>query len=264
VGFCTSSTRTSSRSCPSWWTSSSGRSGWRTRRTASTCRRSSSSARGSAATGTAILSSRTTSRVAPCSTNRIACLRRYRQRVVDLLRALSVTERAAPTRPRCSARRSPARWRRPATPSGSSSATRARVYRQFVTCMLHKLDAALTSAERRETGPEATAYRAADELIRDLRTLEAGLGAAGQRACRRAPRPSGAPGSGGIPLLDLPARRPRQLATRERRGRRAVARLELGRAACAGVARMAHLAAERAGPPARPRTGRLRRRKRRR
>ena len=67
-GACTSSTRTCSRSCPSWWTSSSAPCGRRIRRTVSTCRRSSSSARGSAVTGTAIPSSRTTSRAAPCST----------------------------------------------------------------------------------------------------------------------------------------------------------------------------------------------------
>jgi phosphoenolpyruvate carboxylase len=110
--------------------------------------------------------------------NRIASLRRYRQRVADLLRALSVTERAAPTAPEF--REALARA---LAASGDAERIQQRnpgeVYRQFVTCMLHKLDAALTSAERRETGPEATAYRAADELIRDLRTLEAGLGAAG-------------------------------------------------------------------------------------
>src|SRR5258708_24113688 len=41
--------------------------------------------------------------------------------------------------------------------------------------MLRKLDAKLTRAERREAAPDAVAYRAADELIGDLRTLEAGL-----------------------------------------------------------------------------------------
>ena len=121
--------------------------------------------------------------------NRIASLRRYRQRVADLLRALSVTERAAPTAPEF--REALARA---LAASGDAERIQQRnpgeVYRQFVTCMLHKLDAALTSAERCETGPEATAYRAADELIRDLRTLEAGLGAAGSaRAAELLVRP---------------------------------------------------------------------------
>src|SRR5439155_19791808 len=64
------------------------------------------------------------------------------------------------------------------------------VYRQFVTCMLRKLDAALASAERRETAPETAAYRTADELAGDLRTLEAGLVAArGGRAAELLVRP---------------------------------------------------------------------------
>src|SRR2546425_515940 len=56
--------------------------------------------------------------------------------------------------------------------------------------MLRKLDAALTSAERRDAAPDAVAYRAADELIGDLRTLEAGLVAArGERAAELLVRP---------------------------------------------------------------------------
>src|SRR2546427_11539638 len=56
--------------------------------------------------------------------------------------------------------------------------------------MLRKLDATLTSAERRETGPETAAYRTADELIADLRTLEDGLVAArGERAADLLLRP---------------------------------------------------------------------------
>ena len=110
--------------------------------------------------------------------NRIASLRRYRLRVADLLRALSVTERATPIAPQF--RQALARE---LAASGDAERiqqrNRGEVYRQFVTCILRKLDAALTSAERRETAPETPAYRTADELIGDLRTLEAGLVAAG-------------------------------------------------------------------------------------
>src|SRR3989454_1243002 len=56
--------------------------------------------------------------------------------------------------------------------------------------MLRKLDATLTSAERRETGPETAAYRTADELIADWPTLEDGLVAArGERAADLLVRP---------------------------------------------------------------------------
>jgi len=121
--------------------------------------------------------------------NRIASLRRYRQRLADLLRALSVTERAASIAPEFRE----ALARELAT-SGDAERiqqrNRGEVYRQFVTCMLRKLDAALTSAERRETAPETAAYRTADELIADVRTLEAGLVAArGERAADLLVRP---------------------------------------------------------------------------
>jgi len=121
--------------------------------------------------------------------NRIASLRRYRQRLADLLRALSVTERAAPIAPEF--REALARE---LTASGDTERiqqrNRGEVYRQFVTCMLRKLDATLTSAERRETAPETAAYRTADELIADLRTLEDGLVAArGERAADLLVRP---------------------------------------------------------------------------
>ena len=121
--------------------------------------------------------------------NRIASLRRYRQRIADLLRALSVTERAAPIAP--AFREALARE---LAASGDAERiqqrNRGEVYRQFVTCMLRKLDATLTSAERRETAPETTAYRTADELIADLRTLEDGLVAArGERAADLLVRP---------------------------------------------------------------------------
>ena len=121
--------------------------------------------------------------------NRIASLRRYRQRVGDLLRALSLTERAAPIAPEF--REALARE---LAASGDAERIRERnpgeVYRQFVTCMLGKLDGALTSAERREPAPDAAAYRTADELIGDLRTLEAGLVAGrGGRAAELLVRP---------------------------------------------------------------------------
>lgn len=112
--------------------------------------------------------------------NRIASLRRYRQRLADLLRALSVTERAAPIAPQFREALSSA-----LAASGDAECIRQRnpgeVYRQFVTCMLRKLDGALTSAERSERRPPATAeaYRTADDLIADLRMLDAALTAAG-------------------------------------------------------------------------------------
>ncbi|HYL54746.1 MAG TPA: phosphoenolpyruvate carboxylase [Gemmatimonadales bacterium] len=102
--------------------------------------------------------------------NRMASLRRYRQRVSDLVRALSLTERAAPIAPQ---------FREALTRLLDASGDRERierrnpgeVFRQYATCMLRRLDHAMA-------GEAHDAYATADELIADLRTLEAGLVAA--------------------------------------------------------------------------------------
>src|SRR5207247_2752501 len=121
--------------------------------------------------------------------NRVASLRRYRQRLAELLRGLSVTERAA---------RIPLEFRealaRPLDRSGAGASIAARnpgeVFRQYVACMLRRLDATLTCAEHGETAPEAAGYGTADELIADLGTLESGLaGAHASGAAARLVRP---------------------------------------------------------------------------
>ena len=106
--------------------------------------------------------------------NRVASLRRYRQRLAELLRGLSVTERAA---------RIPLEFRealaRQLERSGAGARIAARnpgeVFRQYVACMLRRLDATLTGAEHGEVAAETAGYCTADELIADLRTLESGL-----------------------------------------------------------------------------------------
>ena len=114
--------------------------------------------------------------------NRVASLRRYRQRLADLLRALSTTERAAPI-----ATEFREALARQLAASGDGDGIRQRnpgeVFRQYVSCMLRRLDLTLTSAERQELATDRTAYDTADELIADLRALETGLSAA---RCERA------------------------------------------------------------------------------
>src|SRR5207247_1751248 len=103
--------------------------------------------------------------------NRLASLRRYRQRLGDLLRGLSVTERAAPISPdfRAALAR---QLERAGDGARIAQRNRGEVFRQFVACMLRRLDCSLASAEG-DSG-----YATADDLIGDLRTLEAGLAAA--------------------------------------------------------------------------------------
>src|SRR5256885_6265739 len=121
--------------------------------------------------------------------NGVASLRRYRQRLADLLGGLSVTERAA---------RIPLEFRealaRQLERSGAGAHIAARnpgeVFRQYVACMLRRLDATLTCAEHGEVAPETAGYCTADELIADLRTLESGLaGAHAAAAAGRLVRP---------------------------------------------------------------------------
>lgn len=115
--------------------------------------------------------------------NRVASLRRYRQRLADLLRSLSVTERAAPV-----ADEFREALARQLALSGDGDRIRQRnpgeVFRQSVSCMLRRLDLALAAAERGEIGAGTAAYETADELTGDLRALESGL--TGARCVRAA------------------------------------------------------------------------------
>jgi phosphoenolpyruvate carboxylase len=106
--------------------------------------------------------------------NRVACLRRYRQRIAELICALSVTERAAPIS--APFRHALARQLE-LSGSGADVAQRnpGEVFRQYIACVLRRLDATLTCAEREATAPDASGYRTADELIGDLQCLESGL-----------------------------------------------------------------------------------------
>ncbi len=106
--------------------------------------------------------------------NRIASLRRYRQRLAELLRALSVTDRAAPI---STAFREALARQLQLCGNGERIVQRnpGEVFRQFLVCMLRRLDTTLASAERGAAAPEPPGYGTADELIGDLRLLEAGL-----------------------------------------------------------------------------------------
>lgn len=108
---------------------------------------------------------------------RLASLQRYRQRLGELLRTLSVTERAAAVPE--DFRRALARQLE-ASGQGADIAARnpGEVFRQYLACMLRRLTATINCAERGQAAPELAGYPTADELIADLRVLETGLVAA--------------------------------------------------------------------------------------
>ncbi|MCJ2092655.1 phosphoenolpyruvate carboxylase [Methylobacterium sp. J-072] len=104
--------------------------------------------------------------------NALASLNRYRDGVRELGRTLSLTERALPL---------PETFRqeldRQLAESGQARAIARRnpgePYRQYLTCVLRKLDATIARNEgEHPSGPD---YASADGLIEDLRVLERGL-----------------------------------------------------------------------------------------
>ena len=110
--------------------------------------------------------------------NALASLRHYRERILNLARSLSITERALPVPPGFHAELAQA-----LEASGEEERIKARnpgePYRQFLSIVLHKLDARLALVEGQDIGAPGTAYESADELILDLRIVERALEEAG-------------------------------------------------------------------------------------
>jgi phosphoenolpyruvate carboxylase len=110
--------------------------------------------------------------------NALASLRHYRERILNLARSLSITERALPVPPGFHAELAQA-----LEASGEEERIKARnpgePYRQFLSIVLHKLDARLALFEGQDIGAPGRAYESADELILDLRIVERALEEAG-------------------------------------------------------------------------------------
>jgi phosphoenolpyruvate carboxylase len=106
--------------------------------------------------------------------NRLTGLRRYRRRLSELVRALSITERAVPM---------PENFRQAlarelaATGEGDEIAARnpGEIFRQYLGCMGRRLDVMIAASERGQTSPEAGGYATAEALIADLRLIEEAL-----------------------------------------------------------------------------------------
>jgi phosphoenolpyruvate carboxylase len=109
---------------------------------------------------------------------RLAALRRYQTRVADLIRVLSISERALPISPEF---REAVRVALAATPATQSLAQRnpGEVFRQFLGLMRHRLDITLATAQRHELPPAGSGYRSADELLADIDLMCEALTAAG-------------------------------------------------------------------------------------
>ena len=106
--------------------------------------------------------------------NALASLRHYRERILNLARSLSITERALPVPPPFRAELAQA-----LAASGEEERIKARnpgePYRQFLSIVLRKLDARLARIEGQDVGGPGAAYENADELILDFRIIERAL-----------------------------------------------------------------------------------------
>ena len=110
--------------------------------------------------------------------NRLTVLRRYRHRLSELVRALSVTDRSVAVSG--DFRQALAR-ELAATGAGGEIAARnpGEVFRQFLACMSRRLEVMIAASEQGRTLPEPTGYASAEALIADLRSIEKALESAG-------------------------------------------------------------------------------------
>ncbi|MGH6962144.1 MAG: phosphoenolpyruvate carboxylase, partial [Dongiaceae bacterium] len=109
--------------------------------------------------------------------NRRACLRRYKTRLEQLIRVLSIAEHTLPVPE--SFKQSLARALA-ASGDGEEIAARnpGEVFRQFTACILVRLGSTIAAAECGEPAP-AAGYAGPEELIAELETMEMGLAEAG-------------------------------------------------------------------------------------
>jgi phosphoenolpyruvate carboxylase len=103
--------------------------------------------------------------------NRLTSLGRYRRRLEELVRALSITERAVPP-----SERFRAALDRELEATGEAETIAARnpgeLFRQYLGCMVQRLVVMITATERGDTRPDPAGYASSDALIADLKMIE--------------------------------------------------------------------------------------------
>jgi phosphoenolpyruvate carboxylase len=109
---------------------------------------------------------------------RLASLERYRARLSELIRALSIEDHALPLPDAFHAAVVEAIR---TLPDGAARAARNRgeVFRQFIGCMLSRIDTTIEHASRERPAPPETGYRHADALIEDVDLMRDALKASG-------------------------------------------------------------------------------------
>ncbi|HSD92905.1 MAG TPA: phosphoenolpyruvate carboxylase, partial [Methyloceanibacter sp.] len=116
--------------------------------------------------------------------NALAALRHYRARIVELARALSITERALPVPQGFSAELERA-LEATGKPERIKSRNPGEPYRQYLSIVLRRLEATMARVEGQDIGGPGAAYANPDELILDLRMVENALQEAGSSSIAR-------------------------------------------------------------------------------
>jgi phosphoenolpyruvate carboxylase len=108
--------------------------------------------------------------------NRAASLIRYRARIAELIRTLSIAQSSSSVPEALQAALARA-LEQSGDPEAITSRNSGELFRQFLGCMLQKLDLMLATRKLRSGGAVAAAggYRSADELLADLRIVEQAL-----------------------------------------------------------------------------------------
>jgi phosphoenolpyruvate carboxylase len=111
--------------------------------------------------------------------NRLTSLRRYRRRIDELVRALSITEKAVPISRRF---RQALDEALASTGRAEELATRnpGEVFRQYLGVMLGRIQTMIERTERGDTRPDPAGYASADQLLSDLKLIEDELVQAGR------------------------------------------------------------------------------------
>jgi phosphoenolpyruvate carboxylase len=109
---------------------------------------------------------------------RLASLERYRSRLSDLIRALSIEDHALPLP---DAFRAAVGEAIRALPHGEARTARNRgeIFRQFIGCMLSRIETTIEHASKERPAPPETGYRNADALIEDVDLMRDALKASG-------------------------------------------------------------------------------------
>jgi phosphoenolpyruvate carboxylase len=113
--------------------------------------------------------------------NRLTGLQRYRRRLGELVRALSITERGMPI---SDSFRAALERELAASGEGDEIAGRnpGEIFRQYLACMVRRVDVMIAAAERGKITPDPAGYASADALVSDLRLIEDALSSAGSRS----------------------------------------------------------------------------------